>query len=148
MPVRLTASWSGGKKFDRLSREWTKNATDGVNKAAFRVERQIKINAVKGGAFRRAKGRPWVPNTGKHLRRGDGTLVNSWTAKPAQVVGSNVEAHVSSWVPYAAIHEFGGRTGRGGMVLMPQRPYVRPAVTTLKLQIVKDVQDAVMRPAK
>ena len=148
MPIRLTASWSGGKKFDRLTSEWTKNAINGVTIAALRVEREIKLNLSKGGAFRRAKGRPWEPNRGKHLRVGDGTLRSSWTAKPAQVVGKNVEAHVSTWVPYAAVHEFGGRAGKMLRVLMPERPYVRPAIKTTRLQVVEDIRKSVMRPAQ
>lgn len=167
--MKLYATWTGGKKLDRLTKEWTKNAILGVNKATIRVERQIKINVVKGGAFRRAKGRPWVPNPGKHLRRGDGTLVNSWRSTPAQVVGKNVEGHVSTWVPYAAIHEFGGtitfgartflrrsrdgkisqgRSSGGWTVRMPERPYVRPAVKHTSELVVKDIKDAVMAPAK
>jgi phage gpG-like protein len=31
-------------------------------------------------------------------------------------------------LPYAAIHEFGGKTGRGHRVTMRARPYLRPAL--------------------
>ena len=31
-------------------------------------------------------------------------------------------------LPYAAIHEFGGKAGRGRKVTIPPRPYLRPAL--------------------
>lgn len=34
-------------------------------------------------------------------------------------------------LPYAAIHEFGGRTGRGHRVTMRARPYLRPALKAI-----------------
>lgn len=44
------------------------------------------------------------------------------------VVGSDVYGVMGSKVPYAAIHEFGGKAGRGGSATIPKRPYLSPAV--------------------
>jgi len=39
-----------------------------------------------------------------------------------------VELIKGSKVPYAAIHEYGGRAGRAGSVSIPRRSYLRPAL--------------------
>ena len=44
---------------------------------------------------------------------------------------------------YAAIHEFGGTTGRGGGTKIKPRPYLKPAYTALKKRIVKILERSV-----
>lgn len=46
----------------------------------------------------------------------------------------SVDAIIGSKTPYAAIHEFGGDTGR---FIMPSRPYLRPAVKESNQEILK-----------
>jgi len=41
---------------------------------------------------------------------------------------SQVQLTKGSRVPYAAVHEYGGRAGRGRRAMIPARPYLRPAV--------------------
>ncbi len=43
-------------------------------------------------------------------------------------VANEIIGYMGSTVPYAAIHEFGGTTGRGGSTIIPPRPYLQPAV--------------------
>ena len=40
-----------------------------------------------------------------------------------------------SKLPYAAIHEYGGQTGRGHAVTMPKRPYLMPATKIMQEKI-------------
>lgn len=54
----------------------------------------------------------------------------------------------SGEVLYARIHEMGGLTGRGGRVLMPARPYLRPALDDPETNIVGFVRDELLRTAK
>lgn len=46
-------------------------------------------------------------------------------------------AEVSTKVEYAAIHNFGGRTGRGKKVTMPARPFMRAISGEAKTKIIK-----------
>jgi len=43
-------------------------------------------------------------------------------------IGADLVAEMGSKVPYAAIHEYGGKAGRGGSVTIPKRPYLNPAL--------------------
>ena len=43
-------------------------------------------------------------------------------------IGKNIVAEMGSKTPYAAIHEFGGKAGRGGASTIPARPYLNPAL--------------------
>ena len=43
-------------------------------------------------------------------------------------MGNNIIAVMGSKVPYAAIHEYGGETGRNLASTIPARPYLNPAV--------------------
>ena len=40
----------------------------------------------------------------------------------------NVDVTIGSDVVYAAIHEYGGVTGKGGRTVIKQRPYIKPAL--------------------
>ena len=42
--------------------------------------------------------------------------------------GKDIIAEMGSKVPYAAIHEFGGRAGRNKSVTIPKRAYLNPAL--------------------
>ncbi len=44
------------------------------------------------------------------------------------VSGRKVEGIIGSEVPYAAIHEYGGKAGRNKSVTIPKRPYIKPAI--------------------
>lgn len=87
-------------------------------------ERQVKQHLSMGGTVDRRKG-GYVKNTGKHLRRQDSNLIDSWTIRQVEVTRKGVQGVVSSSMEYAAIHEYGGVAGHG--VLIPERSYARPA---------------------
>jgi hypothetical protein len=60
--------------------------------------------------------------------RVSGALEASARAREPFPVGpARWEAHTAATTPYARIHEFGGRTGRGHRTVLPARPYVRPS---------------------
>ena len=46
----------------------------------------------------------------------------------AVVTGDDVYGEIGSKTPYAAIHEYGGRAGKGGASHIPARAYLNPAV--------------------
>ena len=79
-------------------------------------------------------GTPWTPS--ERARRENGqTLVRTSRLKRSlsRAAGPGV-AKVGTNVVYAAIHQFGGKAGRGGSVELPARPYLgigdrdRPAI--------------------
>jgi phage gpG-like protein len=73
-------------------------------------------------------------NTGDKLRRITGALFKSLRRNDASNIfrietsptGFNVI--YGSALPYAAIHEYGGRAGRNKAVTIPKRPYLLPAL--------------------
>ena len=73
-------------------------------------------------------------NTGDKLRRITGALFKSLRRNDANNIfrietsptGFNVI--YGSALPYAAIHEYGGRAGRNKAVTIPKRPYLLPAL--------------------
>ena len=61
---------------------------------------------------------------GRALAPGESGNINKLTVKGDEYM---IEYGIDlSVVPYARIHEFGGRTGRGGSVKINARPYLRP----------------------
>lgn len=57
-----------------------------------------------------------------------GRLRSSIAAGEPEKDGDVYTEKVGTNVVYAAIHEFGGRAGRNGSVLIPSRPFLRPAI--------------------
>lgn len=75
-------------------------------------------------------GRPWKPLSPVTLARkkGRGSILYQ-TGDLSESITSRAgrdyaEIGVSGRVPYAAIHQFGGRAGRGRKVNIPARPYL------------------------
>lgn len=69
-------------------------------------------------------GKSWKPSV-RALREGGVTLVD--TAHLKQSITSRFGggfAEVGTNVVYAAIHQLGGKAGRGGSAAMPSRPYL------------------------
>ena len=150
--ISLNINVAGGKKtsvkLDRFGRQLTPNLKRGINRATAILEAEIKRQLSMGGTVDRRKGAKRVRNPGVHLRVQDGTLRSSWTMKPAKSVSGGVEGHVSSPVVYSAIHEFGGRAGRGGSVTIPKRPYVKPAIEKKREPMVHAVTSAILKPLR
>lgn len=127
------------RKLKRFTEKMVPQLIRGINKATARLERAIKIEVVKGGSFRKRKGVPWLPNPGRHLRKGDGTLQSSWKSRPARRTSNNVEGAVSSNVIYSAAHEFGHRRN-------PARPYVRPVIKREGNRVSDDIINEIVKP--
>ena len=71
-------------------------------------------------------GKPWL-RSARALAEGRRTLTRSGRLRRSitHVVASDGHAvEVGSDVAYAAVHQFGGRAGRGGKVAFPARPYL------------------------
>jgi len=67
----------------------------------------------------------------KHAK-GDATFPGASGKKESirqvTINGKQIEGIIGSKVEYAAIHEFGGKAGKGLSVNIPKRPYLTPAV--------------------
>jgi len=81
------------------------------------------------------------PNTGEGtLRLLTGKLFRSFTPnRPSlenvyqlKVTNDGFELVYGSSVVYAAIHEYGGKAGKGGKAVIPARPYFNPAIEKWK----------------
>ena len=57
-----------------------------------------------------------------------GRLRSSITAGEPEHQGNTYTEKIGTNVVYGAIHEFGGMTGRNHSVLIPPRPFLRPAI--------------------
>ena len=93
-------------------------------------------------------GRPWRPNTAATLKkkRGGKILVDRGILRQSinyKADSHGVEIGVGHNPPYAKIHQYGGKTGRGRRVTMPARPYLGINDTDLK-----DVADILMQHLK
>jgi phage gpG-like protein len=94
------------------------------------------------------------------LRLLSGNLYRSFAPKKssagnifiATTDGNNFTFTYGSSIVYAAIHEYGGRAGRGGSAKIPKRPYFAPAIKEwkkerlpefkreLKLEIIREMK--------
>ncbi len=101
-------------KFTNFLKDTLPRAKKGLLRAGFVVEAQIKKNL----SGRRTPSNPY-PGIGLTQQLRD--RVNTTPSDEGMVV------RVGPHVVYAAIHEFGGQTGRGGKTTIPKRPYVAPA---------------------
>ena len=80
-------------------------------------------------------GTPWEPSQ-RALATGGQTLVDSGQLQASLGVAVLPEAvEVGSNKVYAAIHQFGGKAGRGRAVEIPARPYLPDDSTVDMLQI-------------
>jgi phage virion morphogenesis protein len=61
-----------------------------------------------------------------------------------QPFSSNTEAGLSSFKPYAAIHQFGGKAGRGHKVTIPARPYMPIRMHGSDLELTKKASDSIL----
>lgn len=157
--IRIAAALSGGGK-SRILTAMVKDSdtrlAQGVDRAAIRLQNEIKINLAKGGAAGatrsakiRGRVRIYPRNETNHLRSITGKLLGSWKTRRAARAGAYIEGHVFTNNPYSAIHEFGGPSGSArGRFIMRARPYVAPAMKTTRPQMVADMVSVYVRPIK
>lgn len=140
------AGWGIGQesmdRFRRRLRLWALRLRYGLggalDEAAIVVEDQIREelrkgpkDVSKGGA--RLENYAFGVNPTKHLRIRSGRLIGS---VGRQVNKRQLVAIVGTRrVAYAAIHEYGGTSGRG--VQIPARPYVGPAMKATERQVLE-----------
>ena len=69
-------------------------------------------------------GRPWIPSA-RALSEGGQTLVMRGHLRDSQThVAGPRSVEVGTNLVYGAVHQFGGRAGRGLSVTLPARPYL------------------------
>jgi len=77
--------------------------------------------------------------SGKVLNKRSGALFNSIDAEVRTRKGSYSVSIIPD-VPYAAIHEKGGRTGRGHKTRIPKRSYMKKALDDKRNEVIKIIR--------
>lgn len=109
-----TFTGAGGKATTAISKELALIAEELVGEA----QRNIRGS--------RATNPPQVLGVGQE---DGGRLRGSITRDPVKMMGGALGVRIGPQrVVYAAIHEFGGKAGRGRSVTIPARPYLGPAL--------------------
>lgn len=144
----MSASTISGlqKHFDRLDpRQIQKAAKAGIWAGANEIKVEAQLSITRGSV------------SGKnHVASKPGEPPNNDTG----VLKNNIEtistgpltAEVQSKAPYAVIHEYGGTIedgfGKGVKIVLPERPYMRPAAKKMKPVVAEHVRvilDAVLK---
>jgi phage gpG-like protein len=110
---------SGKSEIRTFANVLPRRVAAGLYKAGLVIESQSK-KLLSG------PGRKTGPNDNPYPGVVTGTLRRSVTT-----VGEATRAIIGPGglaTPYAAIHEFGGRAGRGGSAVIPARPYMGPSL--------------------
>ena len=118
---------------------WIKLDTRGVNKRLDAVPKKLNrpIELMAGIAQElsttvddnfEAQGRPrWTPHSpATKAKRPGGRILQDTRNLQSNIptAFSSSEASISTNVPYAALHNFGGKAGRGRKVTYPARPFM------------------------
>lgn len=99
--------------YERITREWVTGV--GIDVVADIVEHKL---------------------TNQLLMVRTGTLRRSIGTYPRVSAGAkDVDIGIAAGVKYAAIHEYGGRNGRGGKSVQRERRYIRSTLETMSKQI-------------
>jgi phage gpG-like protein len=123
------------EKMNRLAREWL-------------VERVPAIMQVYVEEHFHAGHRTTPRNLTDKLYVNTGRLARSFApfAREGVLRMKGLSVEYGTKVPYAAIHEYGGRAGRLGRARIPARPYIRPAVKQARKELV-ELYRAIMQEA-
>lgn len=113
--IKVVGMKAAQKKLDRLKKASPKEAAVAINKFLALIEKKVKIN-LSGKLLNVGK------DHGGRLRRSFG-LIKSELANLRKLWG-----RIGSNIVYAAIHEFGGRAGRGLSVILKARKYFSKAI--------------------
>lgn len=136
--VEITIATPSGQAKSVILEKITAGFESRIKRAIINVgaifERQIKKN-LSGPSHTRF---PGVSNPFPGVLTG--TLRRSVTS---QTFDQGFAVRIGPNTEYAAIHEFGGRAGRGGSAQIPPRPYIKPAFDDK----VEDAVDQVERAA-
>jgi phage gpG-like protein len=124
----------------RLARIRGPQMVRGVTRALYAAAQDIQVDAqisISTGAVSGKNHAPSAP--GEPPNNDTGVLAGNIEAAAT----GPLKAEVSSNAPYAVIHEFGGTAGKGGSVMLPERPYMRPAAAKNRPNALKRVNAAV-----
>ncbi len=131
----------------RRTRRTIENPSPYLKEIGLHMVASIKRNFEVGGRPKRWK--PLSKETIKRRRKGSskplvdtGRLKNSINFK---ITGRSVEIGPSGDIVYAAIHQFGGRAGRGHSAQIPARPYL--VFQKEDINYIKEVMDEALRRA-
>ena len=130
------------EQYEAKIKKWANKAPESLRLALEKAAGEIIVYA-QGRKLRGPKMPRGVPGgfDGSTLAAPTGRLRGSLT-KRVTVSGGRVVAQVGTNVKYAAIHEYGGRTGRNKSVEMPERPFLRPSVAAQKSRTLEIIGDA------
>lgn len=70
------------------------------------------------------------------LNRVTGTLARSWRID-SQGENEEFKVRLSTSIPYARIHQFGGNTGKGGRTFIPKRLYIYEDFQKSGIELIK-----------
>lgn len=100
-----------------------------VRDGSLLIERAVKLQLSHSS---HARGTPTPSAPGSPPSLVSGSLRRSVRAGVPYSFGGGWAADTSPDTVYAAIHEFGGVTGRNHATRLPARPYVRPGMATAR----------------
>jgi len=131
------------EQYERKLKNWIKTGPKAVKPALTRAAVEVIAFAQKKylGAPKKMPRGVSGGFFGSYLAAPTGTLRRSLTKK-VKVGGNGVSAKIGTNIKYAAIHEYGGTTGRNRSVTMPERPFLRPSIQKNRPRILELVSDA------
>lgn len=126
--------------FQILRRRLEGLGTGAIAGALYEIGESVRTLAID--AFSESaspEGADWEPSQ-RALRQGGKTLVDTATLRNSLGVAmGRDEVEVGSNMVYAAIHQLGGKAGRGHKLTLPARPYLPDVGGKLLRQEVRDI---------
>lgn len=128
------------QEFQALVQRLASLGTWAIPSALYEVGESVRSMAVDAfSGSESPEGAAWKPSQ-RALRQGGKTLVDTATLRNSLSVSMAAEeVSVGSNMVYAAIHQLGGKAGRGKKVSLPARPYLPDVGGKLLRQEVRDI---------
>ncbi len=119
MQITVSIDDSGVKSMLSLIQARTGNLTPAMKSIGEIVRTSVERNFA-------AQGRPakWSPSKRVQATGGETLSLTGRLRRSFTVKASATRAEVGTNVVYAAIHQMGGKAGRGGKVTIPARPFM------------------------
>lgn len=111
--------------YQRLARQLAGLGSATISLALYELGESVRNMAIDAfGASASPEGVPWKPSQ-RALRESGKTLVDTGILQNSiSVALGSGEVEVGSNIVYAAIHQLGGKAGRGRKVTLPARPFL------------------------
>lgn len=128
------------QEFQALVQRLTSLGIWAIPSALYDVGESVRSMAIDAfSASASPEGADWKPSQ-RALAAGGKTLVDTGTLQNSlSVSASRDEVSVGSNMVYAAIHQLGGKAGRGRKVTLPARPYLPDVGGKLLRQEIRDI---------